>query len=110
MIALYIYLSMLGFWTLYLAIMNLKRAKDARTLTKTAYYMALPLLGIGYLVDFLMNYTIFWLLFLEVPQEYLVSDRLSRHTHDKDGWRKRLACWFGANLLDVFDPSGKHLR
>ena len=110
MIALYIYLSLLGFWTLYLAIMNLKRANDANKLTRTAYYLALPLLCIGYLVDFVMNFTLFWLLFLEVPKEYLVSDRLARHTHDLSGWRKSLALWFGANLLDVFDPSGKHLK
>lgn len=97
-------------WIFYLAIMNLKGARDRGKLTGVAYYMGLPMLAIGYFLDALSNFTVMWLLFWEVPHEWLVTDRLSRHIHDPDSWRKKLAMWFGYNLLDPFDPSGQHLK
>lgn len=95
---------------LYLAVMNLRRAKNAGTLTTTAYVICFPILIVGYVVDFLANMIPFSLLFAEPPMEWLVTDRLSRHIHDEGGWRRTLALWFGDNLLDPFDPTGKHLK
>jgi len=97
-------------WVLYLAVMNLQRARDAGTLTRPAYCLGLPLLYFGLLVDCLVNVIPVSVLFLELPRELLVTQRLTRHAHDVDGWRKRLAIWFAYHLLDTFDPSGKHVK
>jgi len=48
----------LGFyilWVFYLAVMNLKRVKDAGLMTKTAMVFGYPILLAGWLVDFIIN-------------------------------------------------------
>lgn len=97
-------------WFLYLGVMNLKRAYDAGTLPETAYCLGLPLLGIGYLYDALMNLTVMTVLMLELPRELLVTARVSRHQRCSSGWRYRIAHWMCKNLLDPFDPSGCHCK
>ncbi|WP_170860403.1 hypothetical protein [Duganella sp. CF458] len=97
-------------WVLYLAVMNLQRARDAGTLSPTARFLGTVLLYIGLVADFLVNVAPVSVLFLEPPREYLVTQRLTRHANTVGGWRKRLALWFAKNLLDPFDPSGQHVR
>jgi hypothetical protein len=98
-------------WVLYLAVMNLQRARNAGTIAKPAYYLGLPLLYVGLLTDCLVNLVPVSVLFLELPRELLVTARLTRHAHSSaTGWRHRLAVWFALNLLDPFDPSGKHVK
>lgn len=97
-------------WLFFLAVMNLQRARDAGTLSRPAYWMGLPLLYAGLALDFTSNMLPVSILFLELPRELLVTARLRRHIHDGSGWRKQLARWFCANLLDVFDPSGCHCK
>ena len=94
-------------WFFFLAVMNLKQAKEAGRLNKTAKLMGAPILAIGYILDFLVN--IFLSIpFLEFPHELTVTARLKRHIRHSIGWRKSLACFF-IPLLDPFDPSGKHI-
>ncbi len=102
--------AMYALWLLYLAVMNLQRARDAGALTRPAYLLGLPILYLGLLVDFLVNVVVLTALMLEPPREWLVTARLTRHAHDGDGWRCAMALWIAANLLDVFDPSGKHIK
>lgn len=97
-------------WILYLAVMNLQRARDNGTITRPAYRLGLPLLYVGLLVDCLVNVIPVSVLFLELPRECLVTQRLTRHANSVDSWRKRLALWFANNLLDTFDPSGRHVH
>ncbi|WP_431477844.1 hypothetical protein [Massilia eburnea] len=97
-------------WILYLAVMNLQRARDNGTITPAAYRLGLPLLYVGLLVDCLVNVIPVSALFLELPREFLVTQRLTRHANAEGGWRKGLAIWFAKNLLDTFDPSGQHVR
>lgn len=106
----YGFLAIYLLWTLYLAVMNLMRARDSGTLSRPAYYLGLPLLYGGLLADCFVNTFVMTVLLLELPHEWLVTARLSRHIHDGQGWRKSVALWFGGNLLDTFDPSGKHLK
>lgn len=96
-------------WLFYLAVMNLKRANDAGTLTNTAYYLGLPILIVGYTLDVIANILPVSVLFLEFPRELVVTARLSRHISG-EGWRSDLAKWFCRNLLDQFDPSGCHCK
>lgn len=95
-------------WLFYVAVMALKRARDAGTLSRIAYALGVPILVIGYALDFLVNVTVCTVLFLESPRETTVTARLKRHKY-ATGWRGRVARWVAAHLLDAFDPDGKHI-
>ena len=95
-------------WLFFLAVMNLKRAKDAGTISRVALFFGYPILFVGLLLDCLCNLTVCTLMFAELPQEGLVTARLKRLEPDS-GWRGRLARWWATELLDTFDPSGVHV-
>lgn len=95
-------------WVFYLAVMGLKRAKDAGKLHKTALTLGYPVLIAGYLLDALVNVFVMTVIFIEVPRELTVTARLKRHIRESDGWQLALARWF-IPLLDPFDPSGRHI-
>lgn len=95
-------------WALYLAVMALKRARDAGTLTTAATYLGYPMLLIGYAFDFAVNVLVCTPLLLELPRETTVTARLKRHKA-AGGWRGRVAAWVGDHLLDPFDPDGRHI-
>lgn len=92
-------------WGLYLAVMALKANKPK--LTTAAKVFAYPLILVGILADTLYNLILGTILFLELPRQWLLTDRLQSHLHE-DGWRGDLARWFCRNLLDPFDPRGRH--
>lgn len=96
-------------WIFYLAVMNIKRAKDLDKLRKPALVMGYPVLLVGYSLDMLANLTVFTVLLLELPRELTVTARLKRHAYGPQTWRRTFSLWFAHNLLDVFDPSGKHV-
>jgi hypothetical protein len=96
--------------TMYWAIMNFVRARDAGTLPPIALRIGYPLLLIGYLMDFLVNVLVVSVILLEVPREWLVTARLSRHIKTESGWRKSVSTWVCKNLLDWADPKGCHCR
>ncbi len=95
-------------WIFYLAVMALARARDTGTLGPIAYKLGVPILVVGYLLDFIVNVGPCTLLFLEPPRETTVTARLKRHKYDA-GFRGRIARWMAAHLLDAFDPSGRHI-
>ena len=95
-------------WIFYLAVMNLKRVRDAGQLHKLALWLGTPVLIVGYLLDALVNVFVMTPILLEFPQELTVSERLKRHNRQSTGWRKSVAIWFEP-LLDPFDPSGNHI-
>ncbi len=104
-------LPLYGLWVFYLAVMNLKRAKDAGLLSRTALVFGFPVLCIGYLLDVFVNTTLMTIVLAETPRwpgEWLVTDRLIRHHKESQGWRLKVVLWFKPNL-DPFDPSGKHV-
>lgn len=96
-------------WTFYLAVMHLDTARRQGQLTTAAKVAGYPVLLIGLAVDVAFNATWGSLLFLEPPRELLFTARVSR-LNDDTGWRGKLACWICLELLDPFDPSGKHCR
>lgn len=88
-------------WIFYLAVMDLKKAREAGRITKIAGMFAYVVLGIGYVFDFLFN-VLSSFIFLELPHELLFTARVSRHIKET-GWRANLARWFCENFLDPFD-------
>lgn len=95
-------------WVFYLAVMTLKRAKDANLLTPTAKAFGYPVLCFGLVLDFLANVLVLTVLMVELPREGTVTSRLKRHNSSSTGWRKSVAAW-AEPLLDPFDPSGDHI-
>lgn len=96
-------------WILYLAVMNLKNARDRGIrLARHVYWLGYPLLFSGLIVDFMINVFILSILFLEIPKETTVTARLKRH-NKAGGWRGNVAKKFFEPLLDPFDPRGDHI-
>lgn len=113
MIYLYYTLAAFGLsyalWIFYLAVMNLKRVKDAGKLGKVALALGTPVLIVGLVLDLMVNVLVMSILLLEIPQETTVTARLKRHKRESQGWRLRVTNWFASELLDHFDPSGVHI-
>lgn len=99
-----------AFWSLYVIVMGLYRAKLANRLSKISTVLGAPFLIAGYLMDVVAQMTFASLLFMELPAELLVTDRLSRHLKAGSGWRYDIASWLCQHLLDPFDPTGKHCK
>lgn len=96
-------------WILYLAAMNLRRAREAGRLTRLVRAIALPVIGATVAIDVAVNLVLATVVFFDRPREWTVSERLARYLPGTD-WRARVALWVGVHLLDPFDPSGSHLR
>jgi len=100
-----------AFFALYVVVTALYRAHLDKTMTKVGYILGYPLLILAGLVDVLAQFTIFTIVFVELPQELLVTDRLRRYLiggGDVYGWRYRAAKYICSKLLDYFDPRGGH--
>jgi hypothetical protein len=109
-LTLYLAFAIGGFyalWILFLAVMNLARAKQDGTLSRTALILGTPILLVGFALDCFINVFVMTVVLLELPQELTVSERLKRHNRG-DGWRKAIAQW-AEPLLDPFDPKGDHI-
>lgn len=102
--------SIYALWVFYLAVMCLKSANDSNKLTKWGKAFAYPVLWVGLFLDFVINLFVLTVVLLELPQEYVVTARLSRHVKDTSGFRHAIAIWLCSNLLDPFDPSGCHCK
>lgn len=95
-------------WYLYLIVIGLYRAKLQGRLGRTALFLGAPALIIGWLLDWLVNWTIAALWFWEFPKQpmELVTGRLSRYIAEPEySFRKHCAAIICGHLLDVFDPS-----
>lgn len=105
------FVAVYGLFVYYLAVMNLVRAREMGFIkpgTRQSLFLALIVLP-GVFLDWAVNMTICNLLFLELPKSWkeLVTGRLKRHC-GKQTWRGKVATWICHNLLDNFDPSGRH--
>ena len=100
-------------WQFFLSIMALKSARDNGKLTKTSEVLAMPLLVVGWLLDFSLNMAT-TLIFLDLPQEWLLTIRCDRYLSianpsGLNRYRQRVARALCQNLLDPFQ-SGGHCR
>lgn len=66
-----------------------------------------PALVVGLLLDLIVNTFVATLIFIELPREWTVSARLTRHS-EGGGWRQRVAIAIRTALLDNIDPNGVH--
>lgn len=106
-IALAIYLWI--FWGFYVLVMGIYRAYLRKKLNYITLPLSAPFVLVGGALDIFANIFIATFLFLELPQELLVTTRLARHNKlDSSGWRTDIASYICTNLLDVFDPTEEH--
>ncbi|WP_317201497.1 hypothetical protein [Janthinobacterium sp.] len=103
-------LSLIVLWIMYLAVMALQRARDAGALSPFAMRAGQALLAVGIVWDVLCNLLPVTVIFMELPREATVSARLRRLVRGPDGWRRRLAVWYAAVLLNPFSPGGPHIE
>lgn len=98
-------------WAFYLSAMQLKTARDQGKLTPASKVFGYPFIYAFVVLDVLFNLTIGTLFFLELPKifdnEWYFTSRVSRLNKRQD-WRGKLARFFCTQLLDPFDPAGKH--
>lgn len=98
-------------WAGYGLMMALLRAHDAGTLTTAAKVLGYPLLVVFLIIDALLNYTLCSVLFLELPDRWLTTNRLQKYMyHMPDTWRGKMAKWLCHNLLDCLAPDGCHCK
>lgn len=95
-------------WVLYLAITNLLRHRDKLGWVAKAH--AYPIVGVGLVFDFVLHVVVGTVLFLKLPQDWLLTGRLTRYINDPDEarWRRAAAAWVCRALLDTFDADGCH--
>jgi len=96
------------FWIAYVLVMGFYRAKLDNRLTLTTMILGAPFILTGLIMDVIANIVIAPIVFLDPPQELLVTLRLQRYLKQPAGWRNSLAQYICTNFLDIFDPSGKH--
>jgi len=99
-------------WVFYLAIMHLQEARDAGKLTERGALWGRRALAVGLVIDASFNLTWACAEFLDIPHELLVTDRLKRYKNDPNvkPWRLQKTNAYALDLLDPFDPSGKHIK
>ncbi|HRC95271.1 MAG TPA: hypothetical protein PK317_00580 [Coprothermobacter proteolyticus] len=105
---LYSFLSLYLLWVFYLAVMNLKRGKEAGTLTTPGLFLGYPVLLVGYAIDIFVQVVVGTVFFLDLPRETTLTGRLKRYINGPSGWREKVAAWMCQHLLNQFDPDGKH--
>jgi hypothetical protein len=108
MYATYAALAFWCLWVLFLAVMNLGQAKAEGKLRGFNLYAGYTVLAVGLLVDLFVQVFVASILWLELPRELTVSERVARLCKDGKGWQKKLALWFRTELLSPFDRSGGH--
>lgn len=110
--------ALYALWFFYLAVMALQRSYEDGTITHTALLLGVPILLGGLLLDFFINIVLGSVVFLDWPQEYTLSKRLSRLVNEgneniieggRPGYRAVLADWIGRTLLNSFSPRGNHI-
>jgi len=99
-----IFLFFMQLWMHYLAVMNLKRHEAI--LTIPAKIVGYPILGVGYVLDFIWN-IISSIFFLEPPRSWLFTGRVQYHIAS-DTWKGIQARWWCRHFIDSFDPDGSH--
>lgn len=98
---------MLICWVWYLAVMQLAAKRDQ--LRGVVRALAVLVLWIGLFLDFILTVIIGSIIFLSWPGEWKFTDRLERHLmRDSAHWRYKEARWICDNLLNPFDPKGRH--
>lgn len=108
MIILYILADLYLFFILYVASMGMIRAHKDNKLNLALWILCLPFVALSWLFDVVNNLIIFSLIYLELPHELTVTDRLKRHVKEQT-FRGKISRWIAETLLNPFDYDGNHV-
>ena len=104
---LYILAYVYAFYLLFVVTMAAKAVwKQLHIVTKI---MLAPAALLAVFMDVIFNAFIATFIFMDFPQEYMFTQRLSRYKAEGAGWRTSVAKWLCFNLLDSFELGG-HCR
>lgn len=111
MTAIVFLLCVYALWPMYVFTMAMLRAHEAGQVSLVAWILSAPIMVMALLWDCVLNYTIFAVLTWDFPKwkEFTFSQRLNRLVKC-DNWRRPVALWVAVQLLDPYDPSGKHIK
>jgi len=106
--ALQSYAALVLLWALYIMAMGLQ--PHLKTMHPIAKVHGYTLFLVAVVFDVVVNWTVASALFLDRPQELMLTRRLKRYHGPAyaGSWRAYLAEWICEHLLDQFDPRGKH--
>lgn len=104
---LYILAYIYAFYLLFVVTMAAKSVW--KTLPLTAKILLAPAAMLAVFMDVIFNVFIATFIFMDLPQEYMFTKRLSRYKAEDAGWRTSVAKWLCFNLLDSFELGG-HCR
>ena len=94
-------------WGGFLMMMPLKRNYEAGFLNSWNKIFGYPWLALFILMDFLFNITFGTVFFLDIPRDFLFTQRLERYLNTKCAkWRHDLAYYFCTRFLDPFEDGG----
>ena len=96
-----------AFYLLFVVTMAAKAAWP--TLPIAAKCLLAPAALLAVFMDVIFNVLIATFIFMDLPQEYMFTKRLSRYKSEDAGWRTSVAKWLCFNLLDSFELGG-HCR
>lgn len=86
-------------WLSYVLTMHIIHRWD--TLPLASKILGAPAALTAYLFDIVLNWTLFTVVFLDLPREKTITERLHRY---RAGWRGTIARWVCEHLLNPFDP------
>lgn len=92
----------------YAAVMTFMMARDLNRLNPVLTTYGKGVLLGGLFLDGTLNLLWGTLVFLRLPQDWLLTGRLIRYKRENTGWRSKLAVWICATFLDPLAPSGCH--
>jgi hypothetical protein len=101
----YVYIGTLLFYLWYIASVRLYGAWSGLDMQVKVF--AGPSLVAFIVFDVLVN-LLASLLFLDLPKEKLLTQRLMRYMAGPEGLRRRVATGICNKFLDPFDPAGSH--
>lgn len=91
-------------WTVYLAVMAMKKRRydptiSVQLLGKSVYF-------IGLVMNIYLNIVVYTVLFLDPPREWYATDRMDRYLKKGRGIRYKIAKWICEEMLNPFDEKG----
>lgn len=108
-IALFFVLVPILFWA-YVYVMGVKRVRDRKTLTPLAYYLSLPILAIGMVVDVLLNQLYFSVICLDQFHFGTVTSRMTQYKYgEATAWQKKVSAFIEKHIDDFEDTPDGHI-
>lgn len=94
-------ISFVILWLIFINVMTWKKHKEK--IPKLIHYPLYVIAAIGYVIDILFNWVYGTIIFLELPRQLTLSERLREALIKDDSWRFKLAYFFCTKLIEPWD-------